>query len=90
MTSIGDIINNIYAGRFIGQTNEGKTQFIILTHDFSHTPTKETKNQYSQTTCFLTIDIALFFLFNLPPPLCGMIKSYWCWCSKPDQWPQIS
>ena len=32
MAPIGGRLNNICAGRFLGWTHEGKTQFIILTH----------------------------------------------------------
>ena len=39
MAPIGDRLNNICAGHFIGWTHEGKTRFIILTHGFPLPPT---------------------------------------------------
>ena len=44
---------NTCAGRFLGQTHEGKTEFIILPHVCTLPPQRGKNNmQFSQVACF--------------------------------------
>ena len=52
MAPIGDRLNNICAGNFLGWTHEGKTQFIILTHGCTLPPPRRGNIQFSQVACF--------------------------------------
>ena len=52
MASIGYRLNNICAGRFLGWTHEGKTQFIILPHGCTLPPPRgEIYMHFSQAAC---------------------------------------
>ena len=63
MAPIGDMLKNIYSGRFLGLKHECKAHFIIITHDYLIPPPRaKTICNSVRPRVFFTVDLDLYVI----------------------------